>query len=104
MKRNTGLLFLKEPNASSGNSSKDIKNSSESWPLNFLPFAANTLYTYLHNKIIIPMGIMLPPFYSEDQPMAMNYGQLGAIIGHEVHLLCSCQFFKVLKMVVSSGG
>ena len=83
MKRNTGLLFFKEPNPGSGNSSQNIKNI-RSWPLNFLPFAANTLYTYLHNKIIIPMGILQSPFYSEDQPMAINYGQLGSIIGHEV--------------------
>ena len=39
-----------------------------------------------YNKIIIvfPAGILQPPFFNKDADDAVNYGAIGAIIGHEM--------------------
>lgn len=54
------------------------------WPLTFSPVTVNAVYIYSRNQILSPVGIIQPPFFAEDQPMALNFGHLGAFIGHEV--------------------
>ncbi len=56
-----------------------------SWLPNFPPVSVNAVYTYWRNEILFPVGFLQPPFFSKDQPMALNFGQLGASIGHEVN-------------------
>ena len=58
------------------------------WPMHLSPIEANAFYNYQRNQIVIPMGIMLPPFFNVSQPMALNFGLLGSIIGHEVTSQC----------------
>jgi putative endopeptidase len=36
------------------------------------------------NEIVFPAGIMQPPFYDPDADDAVNYGGMGAVIGHEI--------------------
>lgn len=36
------------------------------------------------NKMVFLAGIMNVPFYDTDGPMALNYGALGLVVGHEV--------------------
>jgi putative endopeptidase len=38
----------------------------------------------LENKIVFPAGILQPPFFNPDADPAVNYGAVGAIIGHEI--------------------
>jgi putative endopeptidase len=38
----------------------------------------------LENKIVFPAGILQPPFFNPDADPAVNYGAIGAIIGHEI--------------------
>lgn len=47
-------------------------------------YLVNAFYFGSTNKMIIPYGSCLPPFYSAGQNVAWNYGSLGAIIGHEL--------------------
>ncbi|MGH7336130.1 MAG: M13 family metallopeptidase, partial [Myxococcota bacterium] len=44
----------------------------------------NAYYLPTQNEIAFPAGILQPPFFHEDYPAAMNYGAIGAVIGHEL--------------------
>lgn len=44
----------------------------------------NAYYNPTNNEIAFPAGIMQPPFFGEKLPAAMNYGGIGAVIGHEL--------------------
>jgi len=48
------------------------------------PQVVNAYYNPLGNEIVFPAGILQPPFFSADFPMAMNFGGIGVIMGHEV--------------------
>ncbi len=47
------------------------------------PQTVNAYYSPNKNEIVFPAGILQPPFYSENAHPAMNYGGIGAVIGHE---------------------
>ena len=36
------------------------------------------------NEIVFPAGILQPPFFDPDADDAVNYGAMGAVIGHEM--------------------
>ena len=44
----------------------------------------NALYARWLNKVFIPAGILDGIFYDIDRPQYMNYGAIGAVIGHEM--------------------
>lgn len=44
----------------------------------------NAYYHPLHNEIAFPSGILQPPFFNPDMDDAVNYGAIGAVIGHEI--------------------
>ena len=48
------------------------------------PQTVNAYYHPLRNEIVFPAAILQPPFFSEDADDAINYGGIGAIIGHEI--------------------
>ena len=48
------------------------------------PHAVNAYYHPLRNEIVFPAGILQPPFYVPDGDDAVNYGAIGAVIGHEI--------------------
>jgi predicted metalloendopeptidase len=46
-----------------------------------------TINAYCHfnlNEIVFPAAILQPPFFAEDADDAVNYGAIGAVIGHEI--------------------
>lgn len=49
-----------------------------------LPININAAYISDSNSIDIPAAILQPPFYDPEQDMAVNFGTLGATIGHEL--------------------
>lgn len=47
------------------------------------PQMVNAYYSSSMNEIVFPAGILQPPFYNPNADDAMNYGGIGAVIGHE---------------------
>jgi putative endopeptidase len=48
------------------------------------PQTVNAYYNPVRNEIVFPAGIMQPPFFDPTADDAVNYGAMGAIIGHEI--------------------
>lgn len=48
------------------------------------PPTVNAYYTPLWNQIVFPAGILQPPFFSQTRDDAVNYGGVGAVMGHEM--------------------
>ncbi|WP_373777281.1 M13 family metallopeptidase [Glaesserella sp.] len=49
-----------------------------------LPQVVNASYSPLMNRIVFPAGILQAPLYDIDADPAVNFGAIGAIIGHEI--------------------
>ncbi len=47
------------------------------------PQTVNAYYSSSGNEIVFPAGILQPPFYDANADDALNYGGIGAVIGHE---------------------
>jgi predicted metalloendopeptidase len=48
------------------------------------PPTVNAYYNPLKNEIVFPAGILQPPFFDRKADDAVNYGAIGAVIGHEM--------------------
>ncbi|XP_019717155.1 endothelin-converting enzyme-like 1 [Hippocampus comes] len=48
------------------------------------PQALNAYYLPNKNQIVFPAGILQPTLYNPEFPQSLNYGGIGAIIGHEL--------------------
>jgi putative endopeptidase len=48
------------------------------------PQTVNAYYNPGFNEIVFPAAILQPPFYSIDSDSAVNFGAIGAVIGHEI--------------------
>lgn len=47
------------------------------------PQTVNAYYNSSNNEIVFPAGILQPPFFHKSFDDAINYGGIGAVIGHE---------------------
>ena len=48
------------------------------------PQTVNAYYNPSYNEIVFPAAILQPPFYDYKADAAVNYGGIGAVIGHEI--------------------
>ncbi|WP_224485097.1 M13 family metallopeptidase [Robertkochia aurantiaca] len=48
------------------------------------PQVVNAYYNPSYNEIVFPAAILQPPFYNFTADAAVNYGGIGAVIGHEI--------------------
>jgi len=48
------------------------------------PPTVNAYYNPSRNEIVFPAGILQPPFFDAKVDPAINYGAIGAVIGHEM--------------------
>ncbi|MDG5747902.1 M13 family metallopeptidase [Qipengyuania sp. XHP0207] len=49
-----------------------------------LPQTVNAYYNSTKNEIVFPAGILQQPFFGKDADLAVNYGAIGGVIGHEI--------------------
>ncbi|WP_109831029.1 M13 family metallopeptidase [Reichenbachiella versicolor] len=54
----------------------------EEWGMT--PQTVNAYYSPSKNEIVFPAAILQPPFFDMEADDAVNYGAIGAIIGHEI--------------------
>ncbi|MCL2783115.1 MAG: peptidase M13, partial [Propionibacteriaceae bacterium] len=54
----------------------------EEWEM--YPQTVNAYYHPLRNEIVFPAAILQPPFFNPAADDAVNYGGIGAVIGHEI--------------------
>lgn len=52
------------------------------WGMN--PQTVNAYYSPLNNEIVFPAAILQPPFFDFKADAPVNYGGIGAVIGHEI--------------------
>ena len=48
------------------------------------PQTVNAYYSPALNEIVFPAAILQPPFFNLEADEAVNYGAIGAVIGHEI--------------------
>jgi putative endopeptidase len=48
------------------------------------PQTVNAYYNPGFNEIVFPAAILQPPFFSSEADAAVNFGAIGAVIGHEI--------------------
>ena len=54
----------------------------EEWGMT--PQTVNAYYNPSKNEIVFPAAILQPPFFDINAPDPLNYGGIGAVIGHEI--------------------
>jgi len=54
------------------------------WEWLMTPQTVNAYYHPLRNEIVFPAAILQPPFFDFEADDAVNYGAIGAVIGHEI--------------------
>ena len=47
-------------------------------------YRVNSYYEAIHNEIVLPAGILQPPYFDINADNSLNYGGIGTIIGHEL--------------------
>jgi putative endopeptidase len=56
----------------------------DEWPAIFGPQTVNAWASFALNRITFPAAILQPPFFDLNADDAVNYGAIGAVIGHEI--------------------
>lgn len=63
---------------------KDINQPVKPWEWGMTPQTVNAYYSPVRNEIAFPAGILQFPFFDYRVDDAINYGAMGAVIGHEI--------------------
>ena len=82
-----GSYFENIKNVSYWNWKKDLDKMGQpvdktEWGMS--PQTVNAYYNPSYNEIVFPAAILQPPFYDYKADEAVNYGGIGAVIGHEI--------------------
>lgn len=85
--KNGGSYFKNIQNISHWNFLKDMAKIDKpvdktEWGMS--PQTVNAYYNPVNNEIVFPAAILQPPFYNYQADEAVNYGGIGAVIGHEI--------------------
>ena len=61
----------------------DLGNPPDRTEWGMTPQTVNAYYNPSYNEIVFPAAILQPPFFNVEADDAVNYGGIGAVIGHE---------------------
>ena len=86
-KENGGTYYENMKNVSKWGFNENIADLSKPvdktrWGMS--PQTVNAYYNPSYNEIVFPAAILQPPFYDYKADEAVNYGGIGAVIGHEI--------------------
>jgi len=76
------VLAMREFYLNDENSRLDKKTDRDEWFMT--PQTVNAYYNGVFNEIVFPAAILQPPFFDAHADAAVNYGAIGAVIGHEM--------------------
>ena len=82
-----GTYFQNSINIGKWNFQEDMKKLGKpvdrtEWGM--APQVVNAYFNPVNNEIVFPAAILQPPFYNYQADEAVNYGGIGAVIGHEI--------------------
>jgi putative endopeptidase len=82
-----GSFYENMQNAARWNFKEDIEKlhkpvDKTEWHMS--PQTVNAYFNPSYNEIVFPAAILQPPFYDYKADEAVNYGGIGAVIGHEI--------------------
>lgn len=85
--KNGGTYFENAINVTKWNYNKNMaklgkKVDRTEWGMS--PQTVNAYFNPVNNEIVFPAAILQPPFYNYKADEAVNYGGIGAVIGHEI--------------------
>ena len=63
---------------------KDVGQKVDKTRWGMTPPTVNAYYNASYNEIVFPAGILQPPFFNANADDPINYGAIGAVIGHEI--------------------
>ena len=75
-------VAMRRYNRADQNRRVGTKTDREEWGMT--PQTVNAYYNSTFNEIVFPAGILQPPFFDVNADPAVNYGAIGAVIGHEM--------------------
>ncbi len=75
-------VAMREFNRADQNRRVGQKTDREEWGMT--PQTVNAYYNSAFNEIVFPAAILQPPFFDVHADAAVNYGGIGAMIGHEM--------------------
>lgn len=82
-----GTLYANLQNVSSWQYAKELEKIGKpvdkaEWGMS--PQTVNAYYNPVNNEIVFPAAILQPPFFNPNADAAVNFGGIGAVIGHEM--------------------
>lgn len=82
-----GTLYSNLVNVSNWHYNKELEKIGKpvdkaEWGMS--PQTVNAYYNPVNNEIVFPAAILQPPFFNPDADAAVNFGGIGAVIGHEM--------------------
>lgn len=82
-----GTLYSNLLNISEWHYNKDLEKVGKpvdktEWGMS--PQTVNAYYNPVNNEIVFPAAILQPPFFNPNADAAVNFGGIGAVIGHEM--------------------